>query len=438
MTKPADIARGARKYLKTHFKSICFYLVLLFLFFELSRYSYTKADDLVFQNAISRYGSFKNWVIFFGTHWGGRIIPQGILVLLLQTKEKLFHVFEALIWLILLRYVSKNYDPDGHINRKIAILLMAGATLCLIPMSVLSDSIFWKCANVLYLWGTSMTMAALYPMVQMERGRTYHTRDFVFAVPAAIYVSSFEQGAAFLCGAMFFLFLASCIRYRRIDLRCTILLVLSVAFTAVFCVVLPGNRVRTAAETLSSYPNFDMLSFADKLLIGITTAIENSLLQIPVIFVFAALLVLQSALADQHSGKIDRLLSISSALYFIVNAFARIGVQSSGTNTILNDLFQFYNAAGTDFSITGKQVFCLLLAVWNISFVGNGIARIHSGKFDTLAFVTWFGGFAALALMGFSPTIIASGERPRFLAYFLLLCCTFCGAAQSIHMSEPN
>lgn len=162
VTKPADIARDAEKYLKTHFRSICFYLVLLFLFFELSRYSYTKADDLVFQNAISRYGSFKNWVIFFGTHWGGRIIPQGILVLLLQTKEKLFHVFEALIWLILLRYVSKNYDPDGHINRKIAILLMACVTLCLIPMSVLSYAIFWKCANVLYLWGTSLTMAALY------------------------------------------------------------------------------------------------------------------------------------------------------------------------------------------------------------------------------------------------------------------------------------
>lgn len=180
-----------------------------FSFFELSRYAYTKADDLVLPNAISQYGSSKNWVIFFSTLWSGRIIPQGILVLLLQTKEKLFHVFEALIWLILLRYVSQNYDPDCHIDRKIEILLMAGATLCLIPVSVLSEFIFWKCANVLYLWGTSLTRVVLYPMVQIERGRTYHSRDFIFAIFAAIYISGFEQGAAFLCSAMLILLLAS-------------------------------------------------------------------------------------------------------------------------------------------------------------------------------------------------------------------------------------
>ena len=43
-----------------------------------------KYDDFIFMKAIEDYGSFGNWLRYFAENWSGRLIPQGLQVIILQ------------------------------------------------------------------------------------------------------------------------------------------------------------------------------------------------------------------------------------------------------------------------------------------------------------------------------------------------------------------
>jgi len=83
------------------------YAIVYLAFLILSCYMANYGDDFVFKAGIERYGSFFGWVNFFARMWGGRIVPQGILVLLLQLPEIVFHLFDAFAWVLLLIYIKK-------------------------------------------------------------------------------------------------------------------------------------------------------------------------------------------------------------------------------------------------------------------------------------------------------------------------------------------
>lgn len=92
---------------KKYAGTVAFYTCAWFVYFAMSWFIVSRNDDFVFKAGIERYGSFIGWVNFFSHNWGGRIIPQGILVLLLQTSEIWFHLLNASMWFILLLYICR-------------------------------------------------------------------------------------------------------------------------------------------------------------------------------------------------------------------------------------------------------------------------------------------------------------------------------------------
>ena len=139
-------------------KNCFFFLGLYIVYFLLSTCIHNVGDDLVFQKGIEQYGSLHGWIIFFSNNWSGRIIPQGILVALLQFPESIFHMINALMWVLLFTYVVKVYDIHRNFDMKKTIITISILTFSVIPKSVLSQATFWKCANVLYLWGSAMML----------------------------------------------------------------------------------------------------------------------------------------------------------------------------------------------------------------------------------------------------------------------------------------
>lgn len=187
-----------RKYVGT----AAFYICAWLTYFIMSWFIVSRNDDFVFKAGIERYGSFAGWVDFFAHSWGGRVIPQGILVLLLQTSEFWFHFINASMWIVLLIYICRVFDYEGAWDRKAEFLVLSFSIFTFIPESVLAGSVFWKCANVLYLWGIAGMLVTIYPFVCIADGSRYKRHDFALAFIACIYTSSFEQGAIFMSAAV--------------------------------------------------------------------------------------------------------------------------------------------------------------------------------------------------------------------------------------------
>lgn len=389
-----------------------------------------KMDDSNFRDGIANFGNIFAWMKFWAENWSGRVIPQGILVLLMQIPDFGFHLCNAGMWMILLFYTWKILDCRGTVDWKIAMPLLFFGVFALIPVKVLDDSVFWKSANVTYLWGMATLMVAIYPHVALLRGEKYQRRDYVIAVLACLYASGAEQCGALMSGIMICAVLTRLFREHHVGMDILVLTLFSLVLTAFFF-LLPGNSVRVRAEILGNFRNFDMFSTLDRVLLGITYTIGRAEREIPELLALLAVFNLAMILKLKRKDKLQELLSWSTAIYFVCNFFDEMSRQMQEGTTYLSSCFSLVEINTIDFGISRPILLAEIINVGMVVLLGMNIAWITE-QFNILSFSFYFGGLATMWLMGFSPTIYASAERPRFIGYYCLLCCLICLIIETI------
>lgn len=405
---------------KTIYRLLSFVLMYL-VFFCLSCYVVNRNDDFVFKDAINRYGSIWGWCRFFFNNWGGRIIPQGILVLLLQLPEIIFHILDAAMWLVMLIYIQKVFDVNNHVNIYLSCTVSAIMIFTIIPVSVLSGAFFWKCANVLYLWGMAAILVAIYPIVRIINDKSFKKRDIVFAFIATVYCSGFEQGAVFMSVALVALTASAFFQKKRVNKSVIVLTVVACILTLIFTAS-PGNATRSDAEVIAWLPKFGMYSVVDKILLGIRYAVVNAEAQIPVVFLILSGMVFYCYIKRKDVCLFFKLCSFLCFIFFTFRMVHQVGVNMTGNETFLSKVFKLVEVDTIEFGIPWFAFLRELVNVGMIAFLGISLVFIITDKVSILAFLTYFGGFGTMAMMGFSPTIYASADRPRCIGYVLLIC----------------
>lgn len=124
----------------------------------------------------------------------------------------------------------------------------------------------------------------------------------------------------------------------------------------------------------------------------------------------------------ENKNWLQRLLSWLPAVYFTCNFFHQMSRQMQDAATFMSPWFSLVEINTIDFGVSMQTLFAEIINVGMLVLLGMDLAWI-SDVFDVLGFCLYFGGFATMWLMGFSPTIYASAERPRFIGYYCLLCC---------------
>ncbi|MCI1306361.1 MAG: DUF6056 family protein [Lachnospiraceae bacterium] len=403
-------------------KKILLFSTLYLFFFLLSCYMVSRADDFVFQAGIQRYGSIAGWAKWFSQNWGGRIIPQGILVLLLQLSPLIFHFIDALVWVLLLIYIKKIFDVNGLFHERFFFVLLPLLIFILIPFSVLSGTVFWKCANVLYLWGSAALLIAIYPAAQFIHQRQVTRFDYIISLVCVIYVSSFEQAGILMCGVLFLFLLYAFFSHHPVKLQMILLFVLAIVCTCFFC-TLPGNGARTHIEVLGQMPNYDMYSTLDKVLWGIWYVIHY--IEQEAMYIIMLLAGTVVYLMRQNRKSNDPLLwgAYFMLLYFVVCTMNWIGLSNGGTGYFLSDIFQLVQVDTAEFGFNRRIAVFSIIHFMAYIYLGSCILIVVPEEINITGFSFYFGGLATMWMMGFSPTIYASGARPRFLCYLFLLCC---------------
>lgn len=422
-----------RKFVKKYITYCIFFAAT----FCLSYYIDSLGDDFVFADGINKYGSFIGWLKFFSQNWGGRVIPQGILVLILQTPDILFIVINAFMWIVLLLYIVRIYSSRIPIKREYLMGIFLVSIFILIPSYVLKFAVFWKCANVLYLWGTAFSFIALYPIICEINNISYSKSDIVYAFLAGVYASSFEQIAAFLCVAsiilVFYLYIKKTILKKYI-----VLLEIWVWILTIFFTNIKGNHVRYEVEVLDHFNNFGMFSIFDKMLIGTHYAIEGIESCMPTALLILAATALFSCVKSKENDNIMKFFTIGCFWFFLMNFIHRTGVLYNSQKYFIGRLFVVLSADNKNFDFSVFSLGSTVLNVFMITFLGVNISMAFGDKFNIVTFLTYFGGLATMFMMGFSPSIYASGQRPMFIGCLFLLCCELSAINDFLGGREKN
>ena len=157
--------------MKHKIRQILPYLFVFAAFLFVSSYIQDRNDDLVFQESYAQAGSLIEWIRWFANNWGGRVIPQGLLAVLLQLPPIVFGLLNAAAATALAWLSRRIIDRDGRIPDGAYCFVFVLGLLFALPREILRGTVYWKCADVLYLWGFSTLFAALYPFVCLLRGK---------------------------------------------------------------------------------------------------------------------------------------------------------------------------------------------------------------------------------------------------------------------------
>ena len=141
-------------------------------------------DDFVFMNAPVQFGSLAGFMKFYYSHWSGRVIPHTLLVILLNLPQPVFWILNALFMTLLVWALIRFCTADSRTRMEnmqsvnVLTVLLAAAVIFLPRQAMLNGSVLWKCAAVLYIWGTLCAFCALYPFISRLYDRRKCCRSF--------------------------------------------------------------------------------------------------------------------------------------------------------------------------------------------------------------------------------------------------------------------
>ncbi len=396
------------------------YIFSFLMFFLLSLYITTKNDDLVLQKGLEQYGTIWGWANFFSKNWGGRIVPLGVLVLLLQIPDYAFAFINAIMWGVLIEHVIKIFDFERKKNGIYLMAVIVTSVFVFIPDDVLAYSVFWKCANVIYLWGTACSFLVIYVCMCVVSGRKLPKQYYVFAVISMFFASSYEQIAVFMSFIVLVLWIYDVLTKKKANWLFLCFVIVTVALSAFF-ICLPGNALRSVYSIISYYPGYNMYSLFDRLYLGLNYTITGLEENIPLLLTVLSGLLLY---ANKRHGE-NRLLVIVSAVifaFFALNAVHRIGTLYDGQKYLLGRLFEFYSVETTEFFISISMIIKELINVFAFVLLGCEMLVYKHDLTGLMAFLVYVGGIGTMVMMGFSPTVHASGLRPMFVGCFCCIC----------------
>ncbi|HCN7931954.1 DUF6056 family protein [Escherichia coli] len=376
----------------------CFLMAHLFFFGPSG-----KADDLFFQNALKSKGMF-DFLAWRYESWSGRIVVEFFTVLLIKHVVIWAFLNSALIVSIIygsLRLFGKQKDCNFII---LTILLFS-----FMGYESFYWSIFWFTGSFNYLWPVA---CGLYAAKSLS-GNINGINLVLYSLCLLIATNNEQVGIVITS-----LFILACIRdtaMKQFNLSRFILMIVSLC-AFMFVLLSPGSSARYSTEVTNWFPDYGSYNIAGKLLLGVVNFSEK------VSFVSTGFIITLSFLVSCiWYFRRKPILLIASLISFTLFTYAS---SICSKTTIPQSIYSFIQSGDLSLLIKIAIAWAVILQSLLIFFLGT----INNPKL-ILIYSLPIAGILSSIILGFTPTVYASGVRVFFLCYtcfmiFIIFSCT--------------
>ena len=417
-----------------------------------------RMDDATFLRTFTFHGhDLWAWAQEYWITWSGRVVPHGIFLLLLSFSVGLVDIMNGILTafsLVLTSIWVFSGKEDDTRAESLILVFLAVCLYILTPTAILDVTIFWKTASVLYVWAFCAMLYALLPFTPIlsnaeneisavssdksvkRHGKTQQPPLTGMKVSAAsseksvskrgkyekpswavmvllalssIYCAGFEPSGSFyfVFGGILIALAFLTGSLRSIPRYAYSLWILTTA-AFFFFLSAPGNMVRFREEALFWFPNYGLLGFTDKLLLGTAYTLGACLHEIylPVLVLSVIVFLLMVA---HRRGILLTLTAAFPMLYYGLYLFAK---DSPAYAFVYNDVYGFYTSANWFATFLG--MFAIIVTAFLI-FIGIG------DELDFKNTLFYCGAVAEQVVMGFTPTVAVSISRSSFFSRELLM-----------------
>ncbi|MFS7398510.1 DUF6056 family protein [Carnobacterium maltaromaticum] len=408
----------------THSKNKERIIVLLSIYISFLLFNFFmttfKADDLVYLQRVSEMGyiqaSIKNY-----NNWSSRMVIEFFLMFL--TKHfVLWKVLNATVMLgtvvIICKYVFKEIE-----SRK---LIMTFAVYSFIPLTVMGET-GWIATTMNYHWPLLFAMVAFYSFYQLLINERINLTIYYLSLPLLIFAVNQEQVNAcfFVLTTLLSFYLWS---QRKYDYKLS--LISAISFLGiVFSVTAPGNKIRAGREIIDWFPNYDNLNVINKLDLGISSFGKPFFFDFNILFILFFLLIFVLSYTKTKNYYL-RLIS-AVPLFFNVMIYFGNTTKQGFLNILGGDRAMIWNSGNLDtlFSVNGTGLSVFHVGTWvaTLSILGLltcliiGIYLSFNNRNKAIfVILLLLMAFCSRIIMGFSPTVWASGMRTYYISYVVV------------------
>lgn len=273
----------------------------------------------------------------------------------------------------------------------------------------------WIATTTNYLWPLWGVLVIGMVLKQLRCGRKVPVWEAAAAFLACAYAGSQEQAAVLLL-LLLGMEVLHYISEKRMKQPLLYVLCGIDIISLIYIFSCPGNAIRSAQEMAGRMPEFADFTFAEKLYMGLANVERIFIAELdPVYCVVAAVLML---LVYRKTGDYRKtLLAGIPALLLFGQAVVRVSHPSLKKVFVRPEQTTHWDWHAL---VTYMPLVFLVLSVWGILYA---LWQLADGAWKHYLWTAFLlaGGFATGAVMGFSPTIYASADRPYLYLYFVLI-----------------
>lgn len=391
-------------------------------------------DDLAYKNILANQSMFEFLRERYHT-WSSRVLIEAVMLLFVTGNVWWWKIADSLMILLFLWVVSELFGGENRQDKMRAQILMF-CMIWIVPFFSLSSA-GWITTTINYLWPLTLGLVAMLPLGHFIREEKIPAWEYAVCPVCALYGANMEQMGAILLGS--YMVLGGYLLWKRKKLSPFYFVqLLLIAGSLVFILTAPGNACRTQEEMQRFFPEFAELSPWQKLWMGFLDTAQYYLAagdgQKSYIFgLFSVILWLAALLTfygrKERRGIFGLLVSLVPVVFYwgigqAGNLLLNTGLLTRGRNGI-GVLAQNRQIPGMSFFSGGLVVFQTLCYLIVLAAVAGTILYIWGTSEEAmLELLILAAGFLSRLVVGFSPTIYASGDRTALFCTAAILIVT--------------
>lgn len=428
---------------------VVFYAAALVLCMQIR---YSDGDDAFFQEMTGSRGLF-SYIWWRYVTWEGRITSEAMAWFGFRMGLFAWRFVNAFVIAMLptgLFRIVENIFPEKITGwRRPGFFAVCCIGILCMDVYVIGYGAFWVTGSVFYLWSLTAAIWALVPVAGLAFHEETDIRQYAYSLPLTFVAAvGMEQGAAVILVFGVLVLLLTAVRSRYLP-KLLLLQTLIAAAGLVVIFVSPGTDERTAHEIAMFFPQFEALGMGRHLFLTAQWLAQALARESKAYLVAIWLLLLCLLYGREKEGRYRLTMRFSNVSFR--RAEEKKGNAVFGIVTLVFVAAAVLDYAGIPFfselgigitdgtqcvtepaswqATTWQNHFAL---IWWCAAVALTLVLLWRATEDMLLKMTqelvFLGGLACSAVMYFSPTIYASGERLFFMMeilFWLLLLILF-------------
>ena len=370
----------------------------------------TTADDPFFSAALD-HQSLSAYLRFRYHHWTGRIPIEAALVLVIK-QMWLWRMLNCLMLLLLCHAVGKSafarrQGPPGAVACTFVLLM-------LVTPRVLWEGAWWVTGSFNYLWPTALGAYGCLPF--MDRRPRGALRNSSHLVAAGLAAYNEQVGLVLIC-LLPPLLIAG--KSDRTESSWKIAILLFVGLNFAIALAAPGVHHRFVLEH-RWFANFDALAWFEKANLGLGLVKQGILDPGNLLVVLLAVATVPPLLAGTATRLAKATIILGLAYIACGCLVVHLAPTSRWASAYLVSPISGQNAAYP------KVYLAMAASQFAIACLVTAAALAFRQSARKTLFVAWalLVALASIAVLGWSPTVYASGSRVFFVAEIILLAVT--------------